>query len=44
MATHRLKKLRLKGRDYRKGGDGLRGKNVMENARVSKSDLKRVMK
>ena len=44
MGTHRLKKLRLKGRDYRKGGDGLRGKNVMENARVSKSDLKRVMK
>ena len=44
MGTHRLKKLRLKGGDYRNGGDGLRGKNVKENSRVSKRDLKRVMK
>jgi len=40
----KLKKLRLKGKDYRKGGDGLRGKNVTEAYRVKEKDLKRTMK
>jgi len=43
-ATSKLKKLRLKGKDYRKGGDGLRGKNVTEAYRVKEKDLKRTMK
>ena len=42
--TNKLKKLRLKGKDYKKGGDGLRGKNVMESSRVKSSDLRRMMK
>ena len=42
--TSKLKKLRLKGKDYRKGGDGLRGKNVTEAYRVKEKDLKRIMK
>ena len=42
--TSKLKKLRLKGKDYRKGGDGLRGKNVTEAYRVKEKDLKRTMK
>ena len=42
--TSRLKKLRLKAKDYRKGGDGLRGKNVTEAYRVKEKDLKRTMK
>jgi len=42
--TSKLKKLRLKGKDYRKGGDGLRGKNVIEAYRVKEKDLKRTMK
>ena len=44
LPTDKLRKLRLKGKDYRKGGDGLRGKNVMEASRVKKKDLKRTMK
>ena len=42
--TNKLKKLRLKGKDYKKGGDGLRGKNVIESSRVKSSDLRRMMK
>ena len=42
--TSKLKKLRLKGKDYRRGGDGLRGKNVTEAYRVKEKDLKRTMK
>ena len=42
--TSKLKKLRLKAKDYRKGGDGLRGKNVTEAYRVKDKDLKRTMK
>jgi len=42
--TSKLKKLRLKGKDYKKGGDGLRGKNVTEAYRVKEKDLKRTMK
>merc|ERR1719369_1571676 len=42
--TSKLKKLRLKGKDYKKGGDGLRGKNVIEAYRVKEKDLKRTMK
>ena len=44
LPTGMLRKLRLKGKDYRKGGDGLRGKNVMEASRVKNKDLKRTMK
>ena len=42
--TSKLKKLRLKGKDYKKGGDGHRGKNVTEAYRVKEKDLKRTMK
>ena len=42
--TSKLKKQRLKGKYYRKGGDGLRGKNVTEAYRVKEKDLKRTMK
>ena len=34
----------LQGKDYKKGGDGLRGKNVTEAYRVKDKDLKRTMK
>jgi len=42
--TNKLKKLRLKGKDYKKGGDALRGKNVIEAYRVKDKELKRTMK
>ena len=42
--THQLAKTRLKGKDYKKGGDGLRGKNVTEAFRVKEKDMKRTMK
>jgi len=42
--TNKLKKLRLKGKDYKKGGDALRGKNVIEAYRVQGKELKRTMK
>ena len=42
--TDKLKKLRRKGKDFKKGGDGLRGKNVTEQFRVKEKDVKRVMK
>ena len=41
--TSQLAKTRLKGKDYKKGGDGLRGKNVTEGARVKGKDMKRMM-
>ena len=44
MPTDKLKKLRIKGKDFKKGGDGLRGKNVTEQFRVKEKDVKRVMK
>ena len=40
----KLKTLRLKGKDFKKGGQALRGKNVMDAARVKTKDVKRVMK
>ena len=42
--TEKLAKTRLKGKDYKKGGDGLRGKNVLEGPRVKEKDMKRTMK
>lgn len=42
--TSQLAKTRLKGKDYKKGGDGLRGKNVTEAFRVKEKDMKRTMK
>ena len=39
-----LKTLRVGRKDYKKGGDGLRGKNVTEAFRVKEKDLKRTMK
>jgi len=44
LPTGKLMKLRLKKKDYKKGGEGLRGKNVMEGARVKTKDLNRMMK
>lgn len=42
--VNKLKTLRLKGKDFKKGGQALRGKNVMDAARVKTKDVKRVMK
>ena len=40
----KLKTLRVGRKDYKKGGDGLRGKNVTEAFRVKDKDLKRTGK
>ena len=42
--TEKLKQLRLNRKDFKKGGDGLRGKNVTEQFRVKEKDVKRTMK
>ncbi|XP_059080146.1 uncharacterized protein LOC131878243 isoform X1 [Tigriopus californicus] len=39
-----LKKMRLHRKDFKKGGEALRGKNVVENFRVKEKDMKRTMK
>ena len=39
-----LKTLRMGRKDYKKGGDALRGKNVTEAFRVKDKDLKRTIK
>ena len=39
-----IKGLRVGKKDMKKGGDGLRGKNVTEAFRVKDKDLKRTMK
>merc|ERR1712080_27592 len=44
LPTGKLMKLRLKKKDYKKGGEGLRGRNVMTGARVKTKDLNRMMK
>ncbi len=42
--VEKLKKIRLQRRDYKKGGEGLRGKNVTEAFRVKEKEIKRTMK
>ena len=42
--TEKLKKIRINRKDFKKGGDGLRGKNVTDQYRVKDKDLKRTMK
>jgi len=42
--TNKLKKIRINRKDFKKGGDGLRGKNVTEQFRVKDKDMKRTMK
>ncbi len=42
--TAKLKTLRLHRKDFKKGGDALRGKNVTEGYRVKEKDMKRTMK
>ena len=42
--TDKLKKIRINRKDFKKGGDGLRGKNVMDQYRVKDKDMKRTMK
>lgn len=44
MPTEKLKKIRINRKDFKKGGDGLRGKNVTEQFRVKEKDMKRTMK
>ena len=39
-----LKKMRLHRKDFKKGGEALRGKNVIDNFRVKEKDVKRTMK
>ena len=39
-----LRTLRVGRKDYKKAGDGLRGKNVTEAFRVKEKDMKRTMK
>lgn len=40
----KLKQVRLHRKDFKKGGEALRGKNVTENFRVKEKDVKRTMK
>ena len=42
--VEQLKKMRLQRRDFKKGGEALRGKNVTEAFRVKEKDIKRTMK
>ncbi len=42
--VEQLKKMRLQRKDFKKGGEALRGKNVTENFRVKEKDIKRTMK
>ncbi|XP_040567397.1 uncharacterized protein [Lepeophtheirus salmonis] len=42
--VEKLKTLRLHRKDFKKGGEGLRGKNVTENFRIKEKDMKRTMK
>jgi len=42
--VEQLKRLRLHRKDFKKGGEALRGKNVTENFRVKEKDIKRTMK
>ena len=42
--AYTLKTLRVGRKDYKKAGDGLRGKNVTEAFRVKDKDMKRTMK
>ena len=44
LPTEKLKKIRINRKDFKKGGDGLRGKNVTEQFRVKEKDMKRTMK
>ena len=44
LPTEKLKKIRINRKDFKKGGDGLRGKNVMDQYRVKDKDMKRTMK
>ena len=39
-----IRTLRAGRKDYKKAGDGLRGKNVTEAFRVKEKDIKRTMK
>ncbi|CAB4065345.1 EDEM2 [Lepeophtheirus salmonis] len=39
--VEKLKTLRLHRKDFKKGGEGLRGKNVTENFRIKEKDMKR---
>ena len=39
-----LRKMRLQRRDFKKGGEALRGKNVTEGFRVKEKDMKRTLK
>lgn len=40
----KLKTMRLHRKDFKKGGEALRGKNVTEAFRVKEKDMKRTMK
>jgi hypothetical protein len=42
--VEQLKKMRLQRKDFKKGGQALRGKNVIDNFRVKEKDVKRTMK
>ena len=42
--VEQLRKMRLQRKDFKKGGEALRGKNVTENFRVKEKDIKRTMK
>jgi len=44
LPTNKLRKHRLKGKDFKKGGDALRGKNVFEAYRIKGKEIKRTMK
>ena len=42
--VEKLKTMRLHKKDFKRGGEALRGKNVTDNFRVKEKDVKRTMK
>lgn len=42
--VEKMRTLRLHRKDFKKGGEALRGKNVTEGYRIKEKDMKRTMK
>ncbi len=42
--VEKMRTLRLHRKDFKKGGEALRGKNVAEGYRIKEKDMKRTMK
>ena len=44
LPTYKLKTLRIHKKDFKKSGNALRGKNVLEGPRVKEKDLKKTLR